>query len=214
MLGLVVSAALLAVAIGPAGSLAGSSSTTAPNPADKVAVAGSTIEHMTSGHKTVKLFDVPMKTSSPTDLLLTISAECALWTEVLVSSNTDIAPSSSEAQGTVKIWLTFDGKVVPVSSDDNQERGKVVFCDRIHGMEISTKEQGNDDNDTIRNYLKTRSANSFEWLWLNSGNGVHQIAAWAQMDAQVNHGSGSAEAAVGKRTLVIEPVKLPVDATI
>lgn len=187
-------------------------------PADKVTVAGSTIEHMTAGHATVTLFDATVKTSSPTDLLIEVNAECALWTEVTVvddddtnTPNVDVPHSESEAR--VKIWAVFDGQTVLVSSDDTRDPGRVVFCDRIHGMTLDEND-GDEDNETISNYLRTRSANSFSWIRLNTGSGTHTLKVFAQLDAQVNMGEGSAEAAVGKRTLVVEPVKLANNASI
>lgn len=187
-------------------------------PANKISVAGSTIEHMTSDHKTVQLFGAAVKTSSPSDLLIQVNAECALWTEVTVVDDDDtstprIDVPHSEAEARVKIWAVFDGRTVLVSSDDTREPGRVVFCDRVHGAEF-TENEGDEDNETIRNYLRTRSANSFSWILLNTGSGTHSLQVFAQLDAQVNAGEGSAEAAVGKRTLIVEPVKLANNAAI
>lgn len=206
------SAAPMALDEGPGGSNSNA------QPADKISVAGSTIEHMTKDHETVELFSASVKTSSPSDLLIQVNAECALWTEVTVVDDDDtntpeVDVPHSEAEARVKVWAVFDGKTVLVSSDDTRDPGRVVFCDRVHGAEF-TENEGDEDNETIRNYLRTRSANSFSWIFLNAGAGTHSLQVFAQLDAQVNMGEGDAEAAVGKRTLIVEPVKLANNAAI
>lgn len=199
-------------------------------PANKIAAAGSSIEHMTAGatpgapsSAVVTLFDSWIKISDPKDLLIEVNAECALWTTVEVIDDDDtntpeVDVSKSESEARVKVWIEIDGIVVPVDSGDVNEPGKVVFCDRVHGMTL-TENEGDEDNETISNYLRTRSANSFSWIALNLGNypgdGLdHNIKVFAELDAKVNEGEGFAQAAVGKRTLIAEPVGMANNAQI
>ena len=188
-------------------------------PANKIAAAGTTVEHMTNdmaGRRVVTLFDEMIKVSGPSDLLIEVNAECALWTEVIVvdddDSNTpEVDVPASESEARVKVWVTIDDVDVLVTEQELDD-GKVVFCDRVHGMTLRENE-GDDDNETISNYLRTRTANSFAWIALNAGDypgdGLnHHVEVFAELDAAVNMGEGSAEAAVGKRTLIVEPVMM------
>ena len=199
-------------------------------PANKIAAAASSIEFMTAetlpgapDKKTVTLFDSAIKVSGPTDLLIEVNAECALWTTVEVIDDDDtntpeVDVSKSEAEARVKVWVTIDDVLVLVDDADTAEPGKVVFCDRVHGMTL-TENEGDDDNETISNYLRTRSANSFSWIALNlrdyPGDGLnHVVKVFAELDAHVNEGEGMAKAAVGKRSLIVEPVMMANNAVI
>ena len=194
--------------------------------ANKIAAQGSTVEWMCATvdqapcTETVTLFEETIKVSNPKDLLIEVNAECALWTEVIVVDDDDggtdpidVPHSESEARVTVQVLL--DGQPVGVTEYDPS--GAVVFCDRIHGMTLRENE-GDEDNETISNYLRTRNANSFSWIALNVGDwgdGIyHTVKVLAILEGAVNMGEGSAEAAVGKRTLIVEPVGLANDESV
>jgi hypothetical protein len=72
------------------------------------------------------------------------------------------------------------------------------------------------DNATIERYLRTKTANAFNWIQLDAGSGVHDIEVKVQLEghAETETGEAQAKALIGKRTLVIEPVKMPHDAEI
>ncbi len=182
-------------------------------PADKVNVSASTVELMqtqvglgSSSSGPVTLLSGTFRNSTPTDLIIQVTAECALWT--------DIVSPESEAAATVTVWVELDGARVPVTSDsngdgvfDDPDDGKVIFCNRA--FRISTPLFV---GDVIRLFQKTRSANAFNWGALNVGNGIHTLVVKAQLDASVTGVGTFAQAAVGKRTLVVEPAKLANDA--
>lgn len=181
-------------------------------PANKMAVSGSALAEMTvpvvegSTSKTVTLLKGTLKTSNLTDLVISATAECALWTDVQTVGDGD-----SQAVATVKVWVEIDGVVVPVSADDKTEPGKVVFCDRA----VRLVTVNLDDDDTIKLFQRTRSANAFNWIRLNLGSAPspHVVELKALLEAQVT-GVGMAKAEVGKRTLVVQPEKLAGDASI
>jgi hypothetical protein len=181
-------------------------------PADKTAVSGSTVEFMTAqlvegaSSEVVTLLTGTMRASSPTDLLFRVTAECALWTNVTTVGGDD----SGDALASVTVWVTIDGVTVPVSGDDTVDAGQVVFCNRTHHMSVMDLD---DEDAEFNQFLRTREASAFQWLSLNVGNGVHRFEVKGQLDAQVT-GTGEARAAVGKRTLVAEPVKLANDASV
>src|ERR1043166_4035703 len=82
-------------------------------PADKVAASGSALQVMSApitagaSSQTVEILHGSMRTSAPEDLIINVSAECALLTDVTNTSNSD-----SSAFGEVKIWVEIDGAPV------------------------------------------------------------------------------------------------------
>lgn len=185
--------------------------------ANKAAVSGSTLEILSAEQTGLPgtdpdevvvdedlMLSTTIKTSKPQDLLFHLSLECALWTQLTTVGN-DLA----QARAQVKVWVEFDGAPVQVSSEDTEDAGRVVFCDRLHEQEVS----GLDDeqNLTLRQYLATRTANAFNWVLINAGSGTHTIDVWASLTTDVEN-QATAQAGIGKRTLVIEPIHLEVDA--
>jgi hypothetical protein len=222
---------------------AGAASTSAAN---KVWVAGSTLEVMTAGlnapgaesQDEVVLSRGQIKFSTPTDLRISVAAECALWTNTATTGDDD-----SEAKARVEMWVTLDGKTVPVSSDDttadsgalfdpaNQgPAGHVVFCNRANRMKTEGFTSADNSGLIIRSYNRSRTANGFNWGALNvsvsqaeggydnpaNGNNILDVVVHARLsdsvtDAKVSDAqpdSPYAKAAVGKRTLFVEPVHM------
>ena|SRR5439155_3635512 len=168
-------------------------------PADKIQVSASTIEVMdTTQPQPVTLLTATLRTSTPADLLIQVTGECALFTEVM--------SPDGHAKANMKFWVELDGMPVPVTSDPAKggpDDGKVIFCNREFQVTSA---------DLIDLFLKTRQSHAFNWGTLNVGNGIHTIEVKAELDVEA--GGGTAEAAVGKRTLIVEPAHLANDATI
>src|SRR5438046_1948940 len=170
-------------------------------PADKVNVSASSVGVMqtqvglgASSSGPVTLLSATFRNSTPTDLIIQVTEECALWT--------DIISPESEAAAAVTVWVELDGAAVPVTSDSNgdgvfndPDDGKTIFCNRA--FRISTPLFV---GDIISLFQKTRSANAFNWGALNVGNGIHTLVVKAQLDASVTGVGTFAQAAVGKRT--------------
>ena len=171
------------------------------SPANKVSAIGSTIEVAGPG-ETLTILSGSMKTSSPTDLILSVSLECSILTQVTTVGNDD-----AQAFGRVEVWVEIDGQPVGVTDGDD---GKVVFCDRAHRQTTSLF---NDEDATITSYLATRTANAFNWVALNTGSGDHVIEVKAHFTEEATD-NAVAKAVVGKRTFVAEPTKLANDVTI
>jgi hypothetical protein len=214
---LAVLAVPFAAGIVPGGSGSGGSGGTS-NAADKTAVAGSGLEVLgapassaagaaASSAMTKTVLATTIKTSSPTDLVLSVTLECALWTTVATVGN-----GVAESTARVKVWVELDGQPVAVASDDTQETGKVVFCDRTHRQ---ATERFDDEDATLEQYLRTRTANAFTWIALDVGSAPspHTIEVKAELSGETQD-IAFAQAAVGKRTLVVEPVKLAHGATL
>ena len=167
-------------------------------PADKVQVSASTME-VISPQQEVTLLSAQLRTSDPADLLTRVTAECGLWTNA--------SSPMGEADARVTMWVELDGNVVPVTFDPAKggpDDGRVAFCNRVFRVEAS---------DLVQLFLRTRAANAFTWGTLNVGNGIHTVEVKARLEAEAV-GAADARAAVGKRTLVVEPEHLQNDATI
>lgn len=203
---------LLGTVVGPA--------TATHQPANKIAIAGSGLESMKvslvegTESQEISLLSGTLKTSSPTDLILSVTAECALFTDTIIRTPAE-GSDMSEAIAGVKIWVTIDGVPVKVASDDPAgDIGNVVFCNRAHFNSVTIGPDDDDaDDHEFEQYLRTRTANAFNWIALNVGSGIHTIEVRALLEAAVT-GTGAAEAFVGKRTLVVQPEMLANDATI
>ena len=166
-------------------------------PANKVSAAGSSTELVpaTEPVGTVILSE-QVKTSTPSDLILGVTAECSITTDV-----TTVGTDTQGAEGTLKFWVEVDGVPVPVAQDD-PDAGRVVFCNRLY--ERTT--QFADQDAMIKTFLRTRNANGFNWMALNVGHGVHTIEVKAQLTTDAT-ARASATGVIGNRTLIVEPVK-------
>lgn len=133
------------------------------SPANKVWVAADSLEIMNSRNTPgaqesshVVLAQGRGKFSNPTDLRLSVTSECALWTNTAVKGDDD-----AETKARVEVWVTIDGKTVPVTTDHSDPatnngkdpsppatpllggsvdpdvqgpEGHVVFCNRANRM--------------------------------------------------------------------------------
>lgn len=176
-------------------------------PADKVSASGSTAE-IAGPNEEIVLLSETVKLSTPTDLMLSVSLECSILTEIATVGN-DVA----RASGIVDVWIEVDDFKVPVSTDDDgEDRGEVTFCSRTYQRETSLFD---DEDATIRSFIDTKTSHAFNWLaldelWLASDDNVHtiEVVAELQQDAEADQGDATAQVVIGKRTLIIEPTKV------
>ncbi|MHB8585092.1 MAG: hypothetical protein ACYDDF_04565 [Thermoplasmatota archaeon] len=195
-------------AIGQVSKLATSNSGSTSNaqPADKMAVAGSALAIAGPGSQ-IAILTGQMKTSAPEDAVISVSLECSILTNL-----TTVGNDNQHAFGQIEVWVELDGTPVPVSHDDTgPDAGHVVFCDRAAAQ--STSGFNFDSNATINSFQSTRTADSFNWITLNMGAGNHTFVVKATL-TQTATNRATAFAAIGKRTLVVDPTKLAVNAEI
>ncbi len=185
-------------------------------PADKVAASAGIDEiAFAANGETVQLLEETFRTSTTSDLLLQVAAECAITTEI-----TTVGNDTEAARGQLKFHMTIEtagGEPRPVgvtqeststtTSQDN-DGGEVVFCDRKYERQTSLFD---DEDATIRTFMDTRNANAFNWVELNAGKGIHTIRLYATYTEEETSADASALAAVGRRTLIVEPVKMKND---
>ncbi|MCA1841383.1 MAG: hypothetical protein LC723_13850, partial [Actinobacteria bacterium] len=168
-----------------------------------------------------------LRTSSPQDLILDVTLECSIITDVLVPGTTNQgAVSSGSSEGQIRVWVVIDGNdtgggyIVPISDigtkgthDVGSDDDKVTFCNRENRITITDTEDPKDGTDQQENYLKTKDANAFNWLALNLGSGIHTVEVRADFTGTNTDGSTSA-GFIGNRTLIVQPAKLANDSAI
>lgn len=190
-------------------------------PADKTAVAGAALEAFEPGEKGV-ILQQRMKVSSPADLILGVTLECSIITRLVTNTTT----KEDDTTGAVDIWVTIDGKVVPVETTPTRDDGEVTFCNRTYYRSVADEEDDRDGEvDRQNDYIDTKTANAFNWVALNvgneayyddptNGNNILDIKVHATYTrtedyatcVAVEQATSCSSAYVGKRTLVIEPV--------
>ena len=198
-------------------------------PANKGAAAGSDIDEIVDAEP---ILSETMKVSSPEDVIVAVTAECSILTQLATNNNNP----SSTSHGAVRLWVTIDGKRVPVSTDDTamdsddevndpndtSDEGEITFCNRTYSRTVEDRETPADGVDAERDFIRTRAANAFNWLALDTGviyddavtkngNNIIHVQLWADYDEAVTgHPLSAADAFVGSRTMIIEPIKLSI----
>lgn len=191
-------------------------------PADKIFAAASKV--LRSGPTLrIELLKATVKNSKPTDLVLNVSMECGLITDtILLGSTQPGAQDSTRATATIQAHIEVDGKIVPVISSSTppqnppppgDDTDKVTFCNRVFERTVQDTEDPQDGYDGSRDYIATKSANSFTWIRLNMGAGLHTITLVGEVTAEAT-GASAADAYIGNRSMVGFPGKFSNDATI
>lgn len=180
-------------------------------PANKVTAAGrSTI--IMAPETGATLLTATMSTSKPTDLILSVTLECSIETTVM-----NTGTSTATATGQVRVWVEVDNQIVPVQSISSPPQNtppagtdadKAVFCERTHTVTIMDTA----GDDTMTQFQATKNADAFNWLRQNVGAGTHTIVVKADLASSAT--SGTAEAIVGNRTLVVDPTHMANNAII
>lgn len=188
-------------------------------PANKVVAAGDTLQVVAPGAN-VAILSATLRTSKPTDLILNVNMECSILTSLTTGG---ASPDTASATGDIRAWVEIDGATVPINSISSPPqnppgpgdplRDGVTFCNRTYSRTVTDTENPLDGTDTESDYIDTKSANSFTWLRLNMGSGIHTIVVKATLTTgTVNDATASAY--IGNRSLIAEPEKLANDATI
>jgi hypothetical protein len=153
-----------------------------------------------------------------------VTAECSILTALTTNNDS----TNSAAFGSVRLWVELDGTPVPVAAvegsgqddaDDNDDSvGEVTFCNRAYERTVSDDEDPADGIDEEDDYIRTRTANAFNGLALDTGvnyddpangNNIISVELFADFDT-TTAGEAVAEAFVGSRTLILEPTKVSI----
>jgi hypothetical protein len=134
--------------------------------ADKASAAASDLD--TIGDASEVVLEQNMKVSSTSDLILQTTAECSILTSLMTEGGPDAETESDGAFGQVEMWITIDEERVPVSTDDGGD-GEVVFCNRAYQRTVTDNEDPLDGLDSEDDFIRTRSANGFNWMAFDVG---------------------------------------------
>jgi hypothetical protein len=171
-------------------------------PADKMtATAGDT--EVTAPNGTLTLMTAQMKTSTVADLVFNVTAECSI-----LSNITNMGSTTSAYSTLIHVWVTLDGHPVPVvpavtttgasGGTGGSDDGKVVWCNR----ELSRTTTFDSNNESVSDVERTETANAFNWVAPNVGNGIHNIAVLADF-TNTNTGDAMSHGVISRRSLVV-----------
>ena len=189
----------------------------AQEPANKPGVAinrGSPITFVTTSTPVRVLTEV-VKTSKPTDLLLSVTAETSIITDVTTTGS-----QTQSADGKLEFYITLDNDPTPIlptgQAGANQTRqgdtGRIVFANQIYRR--TTSLGADDQNDMINTYLETKHATGFNWAVLNAQAGVHTINVWAEYTENESSTAALATGVIGNRSLIVQPIKCQVNESV
>ena len=200
-------------------------------PAQKVAATGSDID--TVGQDDIVLQE-QVRVSSTQDLVLQLTSECSILTELTTGPDEEAGASDNAmAFGAVRMRIEIDGTPVAVASDDDasseddaadddNEIGEVTFCNRTYERTVTDGEDPQDGIDEEHDYIRTRTANAFNWLATDigfnyddpaNGNNIVDIVVYADYDVSTA-GDAVADAFIGSRTLIAEPTNASTHETV
>src|SRR4051812_49337361 len=128
-------------------------------PADKMTVTASKTS-VSAPNTDATLMTAQMKTSTPADLLLQVTAECTILSQI---TNTGSETQAYTAK--VELWIEIDGHPVPVvppatttgasGGSGGSDNGRVVFCNR----EFQRTTVFDSSNESIKDVDNTSQAN-------------------------------------------------------
>ena len=200
--------------------LVGQSATATHEPANKAAATANGVAEF---DRSAVLLQERIKVSSPYDLILQLTSECSIITE-LTTGGTG-AEDFSEASGSIRMYITLDGRRVPISTADTNPQqpgtqnddGEATFCNRTYGRTVRDAE-GDGEVDEESDYIRTKNANAFNWLALDvgtnydnpaNGNNIIDVVVHAEYETD-EQGRALADAFVGRRSLIMEPTNASV----
>ncbi len=163
----------------------------------------------------VLIAEESVKTSKPTDLLLSVTAESSIITQVMTTGS-----ETQSADGTLEVFITIDGQVLtqpapaPVGPGNptHGDTAAVVFANQAYRR--TTQLGADDDSDTIQTYLQTKHASGFNWMAFNVGSGTHRIQVFARYTENETSPEATAQGVIGNRSLIVQPVKSAVRETV
>jgi hypothetical protein len=181
-------------------------------PADKAAAAADNTETFSGGTAT-ELLETKIRTSKTADLMLHVSLECEIFTQHIRQG----ATSFNQANGQVRVWVEVDDVIVPIESFSEPPQGPgtpiagedtVSFCQRNETFNKTDTNPGPALIGEFENWFQTnRDANSFNWVRLNTGSGIHRVevvANFIEQSAATTGDFSQAQAAVGNRMLIVD----------
>jgi hypothetical protein len=188
----------------------------AQEPANKPGIAinrGSPITFVTTSAP-VKVLTETVKTSKPTDLLFSVTAETSIITNVMTTGS-----ETQGADGKLEFYITLDNDPNPImpsgapgpGQTTQGDTGNIVFANQVYRR--TTNIGLDDQNDMVTTYLETKHATGFNWAVLNAQSGIHTINVWAKY-TESETSTAQATGIIGNRSLIVQPVKCQVNESV
>jgi len=157
-----------------------------------------------------------IKTSTPSDLIVSHNQECAIHTGLNLDERTEEATSAIREE----IRLRVDGTVVPATYGDTEEKngdqyGLITMCGRAYHIDTNVLSTLFDlcqvvagiegvafecpDEIFFDSFIRTKQAHSWDWVVLNVGSGVHTVEVQAKLHYSLE-AIGDGEKKKGKAT--------------
>ena len=204
---LIALAVALAVALGGGAVLAGNDGQGVPSAKCSASWSGTDYTDEPDVWTDVPSLSTQIKTSEKADLIISVTAECALATDVKIKGKGTEDTSESLAQIKIQALVWKDGEWVTA------EPGSVVFAYRkmiLKGLLWAGSDLGMAalPEQYIEIYEETRTANAFNFVLKNVGQGVHGVKVQVMTDTKEGFDGANVSAVIGKRTLVVESVRM------
>jgi hypothetical protein len=157
-----------------------------------------------------------IKTANQKDLFVDVALCCGLYTDTTVKSkggNKD----TENAQATVKVRVVIDPPEEDWQGDTVDLIGKpgaVIFADRMQELSFTSQADPLGDSEMIQLILETWSANAFNFIFADIGQGTHTITVQGMIKTNTSSLDAKAWAAVGKGSVTIEEVRMIQNETI
>jgi hypothetical protein len=134
----------------------------------------------------------------------------------------DDEPADAVASGRVLVWVEVNGEVVafgPDAIEPADDDARVAFCAGA-AAQVALETDADDPTLPVEPFLQVRQAAAFNWVVESLGNASHLVEVKASFvldgdngdeeDGEIGIGEQAllAQAAIGKRTLVIQPLRL------
>jgi len=186
-------------------------------PANKTSIGETELSILPDTADWVTIVKGTIKTSTPSDLIVSHNQECAIHTGLNLDDSFEVGTSSIRED----VRLLVDGKIVPatfgdpITGDGLDGEGQITMCGRAYHIDtnvLSTLlglckafEGGGGDfvcPDTVffESYIRTKQAHSWDWVVLNVGSGVHDVEVQAKLVKELEGMKTGSEKAKGKAT--------------
>jgi len=185
-------------------------------PANKTMIGSSDLSVQPGNPHYVTIVSGIVKTSAPSDLIVSHNQECAIHTGLnLDFDNQDVTSAIRE-----NVRLVIDGNIVPASYGDpiteNEDgtfgvdgEGDVTFCGRAYHIdtniitaisELCTGTELCTDADDLffDSYIRTKQSHSWDWIVLDVGAGEHLLEIQAITEKNLDGMKTGSEKSKGK----------------
>ena len=195
---LVVVALVVALVLATTGAFAGDGQI----PSAKAAATSASIDRATTGWETIPELTVQIKTGTPKDLIIALTAETSLTTKVKLSGNV-----GSEAAATIEARVLVDGNEVLIPGNQNPEGGVVLDNRLLKLTGDLTHLNPLEPAHWIEIFMGTKSCHGFNFIAENVGVGVHTIEVQVKTSGYTI-GEAQYSALIGNASLVVDEVNL------